>query len=116
MAECFYHPEESRRLRRLRELKPEAFKAFTDFDRIVFQEGELSQQVKELIAVATAHLTQCPYCIDVHTKRAKRAGATDGQIAEAIFVAMALRAGGSFAHAAIAFRAAEEFEQKPPKS
>jgi AhpD family alkylhydroperoxidase len=112
MAECFYHPEESKRLRRLRELKPEAFKAFTEFDRAVFQEGELSQQVKELIAVATAHLTQCPYCIDVHTKRAKKAGASDGQIAEAIFVAMALRAGGSFAHAAIALRAAEEFDAK----
>lgn len=111
MAECFYHPDDSKRLRRLRELKPDAFKALMDFDRAVFQEGELSVQVKELIAIATAHITQCPYCIDIHTRRAKKAGATDGQIAEAIFVAMALRAGGSFAHAAIAMRTLEEVAQ-----
>lgn len=114
MAECFYHPEDSKRLRQLRHLKPDAFKAFVDFERAVFQEGELSVQVKELIAIATAHLTQCPYCIDIHTKRAKKAGATDGQIAEAIFVAMVLRAGGSFAHAAIAMRALEEVAQPKP--
>lgn len=110
MAECFYHPQESRRLRRLRELKPEMFRGFVDFERAVFQEGELALKVKELIAIATAHVTQCPYCIDVHVKRAKKAGASDGEIAEAIFVAMTLRAGAAFAHAAIALRAAEEVE------
>lgn len=108
MAECFYHPEESKRLRRLRELKPEMFRGFVDFERTVFRTGELSVKIKELIAIATAHVTQCPYCIDVHVKRAKRAGATDGEIAEAVFVAMTLRAGGAFAHAALALRAAEE--------
>ena len=64
--------------------------------------------MKELIAVATAHVTQCPYCIDAHTKRAKKAGATDVEIAETIFIAMALRAGGSWAHGAVAMRALEE--------
>jgi len=112
MAECFYHPQESKRLRRLRELKPEMFRGFVEFERAVFQSGELPLKVKELIAIATAHITQCPYCIDVHVKRAKKAGATDGEIAEAIFVAMTLRAGGSFAHAAIAMRAAEEAAAK----
>ncbi|GBD25396.1 hypothetical protein HRbin30_00715 [bacterium HR30] len=112
MAECFYHPDESRRLRRLRELKPEMFRGFVDFERAVFRGGELPLKTKELIAIAVAHITQCPYCIDVHVKRAKKAGASDGEIAEAIFVAMTLRAGGSFAHAAIALRAAEEADRK----
>ena len=108
MSEHFYHPDDMKRLRRLRELKPEVFNSFVEFDRKAFAEGALSVKVKELIAVATAHITQCPYCIDAHTKRAKKAGASETEIAEAIFVAMALRAGGSWAHSAIAMRALEE--------
>jgi len=108
MAECFYHPDDMKRLRKLRELKPDLFKAFVEFDTKVFEEGALNVKTKELIAVATAHITQCPYCIDAHTKRAKKAGATEAEVAEAIFVAMALRAGGSWAHSAIALRAFEE--------
>ena len=108
MAEYFYHAESGKKLRKLRELKPDLFQAFRDFDEKVFAEGALSTRVKELIAVATAHITQCPYCIDAHTKRAKKAGASDEEVAEAIFVAMALRAGGSFAHSAVAMEALEE--------
>lgn len=108
MSEHFYHPDDMKRLRRLRELKPEVFNAFVEFDHKAFEDGALPLKVKELIAVATAHITQCPYCIDAHTKRAKKAGATETEIAEAIFVAMALRAGGSWAHSAIAMRAVEE--------
>ncbi len=108
MSECFYHPDDGKRLRKLRELQPELFKSFVDFDSKVFAAGALPVKTKELIAVGTAHITQCPYCIDAHTKRAKKAGATDAEIAEAIFVAMALRAGGSWAHSAIAMRALEE--------
>ena len=108
MADCFYHPDDMKRLRKLRELKPDLFKAFVEFDTKVFEEGALSVKTKELIAVATAHITQCPYCSDAHTKRAKKAGATEAEVAEAIFVAMALRAGGSWAHSNIALRALEE--------
>lgn len=108
MSECFYHPDDGKRLRKLRELKPDLFKSFVEFDGKVFAEGALPVKTKELIAVGTAHVTQCPYCIDAHTKRAKKAGASDAEIAEAIFVAMALRAGGAWAHSAIAMRALEE--------
>jgi len=108
MSDHFYHADDMKKLRKLRELKPDLFKSFVDFDSKVFEEGALSVKMKELIAVGTAHITQCPYCIDAHTKRAKRAGATDAEIAESIFVAMALRAGGSWAHSAIAMKALEE--------
>ena len=108
MSECFYHPDDGKRLRKLRELKPDLFKSFVEFDGKVFAEGALPVKTKELIAVGTAHVTQCPYCIDAHAKRAKKAGASDAEIAEAIFVAMALRAGGAWAHSAIAMRALEE--------
>ena len=108
MSEHFYHPDDMKRLRKLRDLKPDLFKSFVEFDTKVFEDGALPTKTKELIAVATAHITQCPYCIDGHTKRAKKAGATDAEVAETIFVAMALRAGGSWAHSAIAMKALGE--------
>jgi AhpD family alkylhydroperoxidase len=108
MAEHYYHSESSKQLRKLRQLKPNLFGSFIDFDKKVFADGALDLKTKEIIAVATAHITQCPFCIDAHTKRAKSAGASDTEIAEAIFVAMAMRAGGAFAHAAIAMESLEE--------
>lgn len=60
--------------------------------------GQLSAKFKEIIAVAVAHATQCPYCIDVHTKNAVKAGATNGELSESILVASALLAGGAYAH------------------
>ena len=107
MADHFYPTDGMKGLKKLRELKPDVFQAFVDFDKKAFAEGALSVKVKELIAVATAHVTQCPYCIDVHTKRAVAAGATETEIAETAFVAMAMRAGGAFAHSTIALHAAE---------
>jgi AhpD family alkylhydroperoxidase len=104
----YYDSDGIKKLRRLRELKPEAFKAFVDFDAQAFAEGEVPLKYKELVAIGVAHVTQCPYCIDAHVRRAKKAGATDGEIAEAIFVAMALRAGGSWAHACIAMDVVEK--------
>jgi len=108
MADYFYHRENIKKVGALRELKPDLFQAFVDFDNNVFSEGALSTRVKELIAVATAHITQCPYCIAGHAKNAKKAGASDEEVAEAIFVAMAMRAGGAFAHCAITMKALDE--------
>ena len=68
----------------------------------VFAEGELDAKTKQLIAVAVAHVTQCPYCIRGHTDGALKAGATEGQIMEAIWVAAEMRAGGAYAHSSLA--------------
>lgn len=104
----YYQSEGLKKLRKLRELKPDLFKAFVEFDTKVFEDGALPVKTKELIAVAAAHITQCPYCIDVHVQRAKKAGVSDAEIAESIFVAMALRAGGSWAHSCIAMETLEK--------
>jgi AhpD family alkylhydroperoxidase len=104
----FYQADSIKKLRKLRELKPDLFKAFVEFDTKVFEEGALPVKTKELIAVAAAHITQCPYCIDAHVQRAKEAGASDTEIAESVFVAMALRAGGSWAHSCIAMESLEK--------
>jgi len=102
MGDCFYGKKDMEKAAKMFALKPETMKAFMDFDGKVFAEGALDVKTKELIAVACAHITQCPYCIEGHTKRAKKAGAADEEIAEAIFVAVAMRAGGSMAHSCIA--------------
>jgi AhpD family alkylhydroperoxidase len=69
------------------------------------------RKVKELIAIGVAHTTQCPYCIEGHVRAAKKSGATDQEIAEAVFVAAALRAGGAFAHSAISMGVLKEIDR-----
>lgn len=97
----FYTKESGKNLRKLRQAKPESFKAFMNFSAEVYKDGALSSKIKNLMAITAAHVTQCPWCIDVHTSNARELGASEEEIAEAIFVAMEIRAGGAFSHAAI---------------
>ena len=83
------------KLKKLGELAPEAFKGFMAFDEAAFKGGVIPLKYKELMAVAVALTTQCPYCIEVH---AKKAGATEQELAETTLVAAALRAGGAVTH------------------
>lgn len=85
-----------------RDLAPDVEEAFRAFSKAVFQDGVLPRKTKQLIAVAVAHVTQCPYCIKGHTKSAAREGATPEEIMEAIWVAAEMRAGGAYAHSALA--------------
>lgn len=85
-----------------KELAPAPLEAFQNFSRTVFADGALPAVTKQLIAVAVAHTTQCPYCIKGHTRGALKAGATEQQIMEAIWVAAEMRAGGAYAHSALA--------------
>ena len=97
------YPEASIDLHRQRQaLAPEAAAAFKAFNQAVFADGALPSKTKELIAVAVAHVTQCPYCIQGHTALALRSGNTQAQIMEAIWVAAEMRAGGAYAHSALA--------------
>ena len=93
-----------------KQLAPEAHDAFQAFGRAVFAEGALSKKTKQLIAVAVAHATQCPYCIRGHTKAALRHGASAEEIMEAIWVAAEIRAGGAYAHSAVALAAIPELQ------
>lgn len=85
-----------------RELAPDIHAAFRAFGQRVFADGALPSKTKELIAVAVAHVTQCPYCIRGHTQSALRKGATEQEIMEAIWVASEMRAGGAYAHSLLA--------------
>ena len=84
---------------RRRNLAPGAEDAFRAFSKTVFAEGALDKRTKQLIAVAVAHVTQCPWCIEGHVKAARSEGASPEQIMEAIWVAAEMRAGASYAHA-----------------
>ena len=86
------------------ELAPDPLNAFKAFSKAVFAPGALDAKTKQLIAVAVAHVTQCPYCIKGHTEGASRAGASDSEIMEAIWVAAEMRAGGAYAHSALALQ------------
>jgi AhpD family alkylhydroperoxidase len=93
-------------------LAPGIHEAFQAFSEKVFADGALPAKTKQLIAVAVAHVTQCPYCIRSHTKTALRHGAAAEEIMEAIWVAAEMRAGGAYAHSVLAI---EEIEKAAPK-
>jgi AhpD family alkylhydroperoxidase len=86
------------KLKKFGELAPEAFKAFVAFDEAALKDGMIPLKYKELMAVAVALTTQCPYCIEIHTKRARKAGASEQELAETTLVAAALRAGAAMTH------------------
>jgi AhpD family alkylhydroperoxidase len=87
------------KLKRMDGLSSELMKAFWAFDKAAVAAGAIPVKYKELIAVAVALTTQCPYCIDIHSNNARKAGATDAEITEAAMVAAALRAGAAVTHA-----------------
>ena len=101
-----YHDETDLKwLKDMAQLAPEEFQAWVNLDRIVSREdGRIPRKYRELIALAVAHTTQCVYCIEVHAKKAKKAGATREEIAETVLLAAALRAGAAASHGALALK------------
>lgn len=110
MSESVYPASSPEIAERRRVLAPDTEKAFQAFSRQVFADGALPGKIKQLIAVAVAHVTQCPYCIRGHTKSAVRHGATPQELMEAIWVAAEMRAGGAYAHSTVALAALAETE------
>lgn len=102
MANRMYPTRDRDVVQKGRALAPSQQAAFEAFSSAVFAEGALTEREKQLIAVAVAHTTQCPYCIKGHTKSALQKGATPEQVMEAIWVAAEMRAGGAYAHSTLA--------------
>jgi AhpD family alkylhydroperoxidase len=96
------YPKATREIaQKRRDLAPKPEAAFQAFSQAVFADGALSGKTKQLIAVAVAHVTQCPYCIQGHTKLALRSGATAQELMEAVWVATEMKAGAAFAHSTL---------------
>lgn len=86
---------------------PEAMKAFVAFDKAAMADGAIPVKYKEMLALAVAFTTQCPYCIEIHAGRARQAGVSEKEIAETVLVAAALRAGAAVTHGTHAMKSAE---------
>jgi len=105
MSEHYHDVGDSRLLKEMGKLSPTDFNAWLNLDKIVGREdGAIPRKYRELIALAVACTTQCPYCIEVHTKAAKAAGAFREEIVESALLAAALRAGGAATHGAMALK------------
>ena len=108
----FHGVDVAKQFRRMRELAPEAYAAFLEFDGKVFKEGALPAKTKELVALGIAQITQCPWCIDAHARRARKVGASDEEIAEVIFVSTAMAAGAAWSHGGLTLQCLDEHPAK----
>jgi AhpD family alkylhydroperoxidase len=105
MSEHYHDPADLRMLKEMGKLAPTEFNAWLALDKIVGREDRaIPRKYRELIALAVACTTQCPYCIEVHVKAAKSAGASREEVTESSFLAAALRAGGAATHGAMALK------------
>ncbi|WP_139488859.1 carboxymuconolactone decarboxylase family protein [Brevibacillus dissolubilis] len=84
---------------------PQFGPAFVTYDHAVFKAGSLDLKTKELIALAVAHVTGCPYCIEVHVERFKKMGGSYEELMEAVSVGAAVTAGGVIGHAINSYNA-----------
>jgi AhpD family alkylhydroperoxidase len=105
MSDHYHSENDLKLLKDMKALAPAEFQAWVALDGIVGRDdGKIPRKYRELIAVAVAHATQCIYCIEVHTKKAKKAGATKEEVAESVFLAAALRAGAAATHGTLAMK------------
>ena len=101
----YHDSDDLKMMGEFKRIAPAEFKAFVEFDAVVGREdGAIPRKYRELIALGVAFTTQCPYCLEVHTRAAKRAGATRGEVAETALLAAALRAGAAATHGALALK------------
>ncbi len=105
MADHYHDGDDLKLLKEMSRLAPEEFTAWLNLNNIVNREdGAIPRKYRELIALAVAFTTQCPYCIEAHTKTAKALGVSREEIAESALIAAALRAGGAATHGAMALK------------
>ena len=96
--ETYYKPEDLLKFQEIGKEAPDLAKRFFEYYNMVFEEGELTEREKSLIALAVAHAVQCPYCIDAYTQACLEKGSHMGEMTEAIHVAVAIRGGASLVH------------------
>lgn len=105
--DVLYRKSYLKRYGELAKINPALAEKFMTFDVAALSDGHISAKTKELIAIACAHVTGCPYCIDVHVNKYKKMGGTMEEIIEAVMVAAALKAGAAVSHSLNALNAFE---------
>ena len=96
--DTYYKPEDLHKFGQIGEEVPDLSKKFFEYYTSVFEEGELTEREKALIALAVAHAVQCPYCIDAYTTSCLEKGSSLAEMTEAVHVACAIRGGASLVH------------------
>jgi alkylhydroperoxidase AhpD family core domain len=110
----YYEKANLSRIPDLMKLAPEAAASYLAFEKLVYQDSQhLERKTKELIAIAVAHVTGCPYCIDVHVTKYKALGGTMEEIMEALLVAATTRAGAILSHGVNALAAYRDDPASP---
>jgi AhpD family alkylhydroperoxidase len=107
MSVVHYHESTDRSYaKKLREAAPEEFKAYRNFSDTAVgrQDGVIPPKYRELIAVAVGLVTQCVYCLETHTAKARQLGVTAEELSETVYVTAALRAGAAAAHGMMAMK------------
>ena len=105
LSEHYHDVGDLKFLKEMGKLAPAEFNAWLNLDKMVGREdGAIPRKYRELIALAVACTTQCPYCIEVHVKAAKAAGGSREEVTESTLLAAALRAGGAATHGAMALK------------
>lgn len=112
MSEHYFDPEDKQFTKVYKNETPDILQAFAAFDGAVFASSgrAIPLKYRELIALAVGLTTQCVYCIEAHSGKAREAGATDAELAEASWVATAIRAGGGYAHGRLGFKLAHQHD------
>ncbi|KKO52770.1 carboxymuconolactone decarboxylase family protein [Paenibacillus sp. DMB20] len=77
----------------LKHSMPEIAESYHSFTGLCFQEGELDEKTKQLIALGIGLFANNELCTFYHMEEARSKGATDAQIMEAVAVASAASAG-----------------------
>ena len=105
MADHYHDETDMKLMREMRKAAPDDFNAWLNLNNIINRDnGAIPKKYRELIAIAISCTTQCPYCIEAHSKAARAAGATREEVIEATLVAAAVKAGGAASHGAMALK------------
>lgn len=87
-------------VKQIGQLSPDTVKGYVELSSAGSKKNLLGAKVRELISLAVAVTLRCDGCIAVHTEAARRQGATDEEIAEALGVAVAVNAGAAMVYSA----------------
>ena len=105
MADHYHDETDMKLMREMRKAAPDDFNAWLNLNNIINRDnGAIPKKYRELIAIAISCTTQCPYCIEAHSRAARAAGATREEVIEATLVAAAVKAGGAASHGAMALK------------
>ena len=93
----YFDPEDLKKFGDITEFQEKMGQKFFTWYNEVFKEGALTVREKNLIALAVAHVVQCPYCIDAYTTASMQSGCDEEQMMEAVHVGAAIKGGATLA-------------------